>query len=200
MSTIKSEFKLKRSLEMENSAASSIVELFTVSWEETAKKSPREIMALVLLTMKDACQVFHSTDETEEHLQLLHAGQYFDKLIQALESSGPLPVVIVGNTFNDMLRNLDSIKKHAENEEYGKDITDRIDLFVRKCTKMSTEILHNEKSNKISRLVIGGVVGALLGVLVRLLIEGNLEDFSGGDILVIIIWIVGCMAFSLRHG
>lgn len=143
MSTIKSEFKLKRSLEMENSAVSSIVGLFTDSWEETAKKSPREIMALVLLTMKDACQVFPSTDETEEHLQLLHASQYFDRLIQDLQSSGPLPVVIVGNTFDDMLRYLDSIKKHAEKEEFASDITARIDLFIQK----GTEILHNTKSN-----------------------------------------------------
>ena len=197
MSTIKSDFKLKRSLEMENSAASSIVSLFTESWAETAKKSPREIMALVLLTMKDACQVFHSTDETEEHLQLLHAGQYFDKLIQALESSGPLPVVIVGNTFNDMLRNLNSIKMHAANEEFASDITARIDLFIRKFTEKSTEILHNKKSNMISRLVIGGVGGALVGCLLLFLIMGNL-DFDGMTIAVLLSIVVMGMGVSVR--
>lgn len=166
MSTITSNFKFKRSLEMENAAASSIVGLFTDSWEETAKKSPREIMALVLLTMKGACQVIPSTDDTEEHLMLLHANNYFEKLIQCFNSSEPLPIAIVGNTYDDMINNLRKIKQAANGEEFGTDVIKRIDTFISKMRVIVGNVQKaNSKANSkaLSRGIIAAIIGFVLG-------------------------------------
>lgn len=159
--SITSDFKYKRSEEMENAAAEQIVSLFVDAWDETFKKSSREIMALVLLTMKDACQVIPSTDDTEEHLMLLHANTYFEELIQRFNSSEPLPIAIAGNTYDDMLNNLRKIKQVANGEEFGTDVIKRIDTFI---IKMRVIVGNVKKAN--SKAVFCGIIGAIVMVVV----------------------------------
>ena len=167
--SVSSNFKFIRSTEMENEATRQILSLFTTAWADTSKKSARDLMSLVLQTIQGACSVAQNTGETEESIQLKHANQYFEKLVKLFDSSDPLPMEISGNTFDDMIRNLNRIKSYAANEEYGQYITDRIDFFVRKCIEKNEEMAHNEKHNTISRLVIGGISGALLAGLFFLL-------------------------------
>lgn len=170
---------------MENEATRQILSLFTTAWADTSKKSARDLMSLVLQTIQGACSVAQNTGETEESIQLKHANQYFEKLVKLFDSSDPLPMEISGNTFDDMIRNLNRIKSYAANEEYGQYITDRIDFFVRKCIEKNEEMVHNEKHNTISRLVIGGVGGVLVWCLGMFLIWGELV-FDGITIVVLL--------------
>lgn len=152
-----SDFKYKRSDEMENAAAEQIVSLFVDAWNETSQKSSREVMAIVLLTMKDACQVIPSTDDTEEHIMLLHANTYFEELIQRLNSSEPLPIAIAGNTYDDMLNNLRKIKQVAKGEEFGTDVIKRIDTFIIKMRVIVENLKKANLSRRIKNAIIGGV-------------------------------------------
>lgn len=157
-----SDFKYKRSEEMENAAAVQIVSLFVDAWDETSKKSSREIMAQVLLTMKGACQVIPSTDNTEEHLMLLHANTYFEELIQRFNSSEPLPIAIVGNTYDDMLNNLQKIKQAANGEEFGTDVIKRIDTFIIKMRVIVGNV-QKAHSKAISKAISYGIIAAIIG-------------------------------------
>ena len=81
-------FTLKRDTAAENAAVEGIISLFTDKWDETSKKSSREITALVLMQMKDACIVApKGSEENEESLMLKHSSQYFEKTIKQLQSS-----------------------------------------------------------------------------------------------------------------
>ena len=186
--SITSNFKYKRSEEMENAAAEQIVSLFADAWDETSKKSSREIMALVLLTMKGACQVIPSTDDTEEHLMLLHANNYFEKLIQCFNSSEPLPIAIAGNTYDDMLNNLRKIKQVANEEEFGTDVIKRIDSFI---SKIRVIVGNLEKANSmarskaLSRGIIFAIIGFVLCLVGMLLAGVEIDIFSiFGSLLV----------------
>lgn len=173
-----SDFKYKRSEEMENAAAEQIVSLFVDAWDETSQKSSREIMALVLLTMKDACQVIPSTDDTEEHLMLLHANTYFEELIQRFNSSEPLPIAIAGNTYDDMLNNLRKIKQAANGEEFGTDAIKRIDTFIikmRVIVKNMEDANSKEKSKALSHKII---VAIIFGVIMLISAVGFEFDIT----------------------
>ena len=176
-----SDFKYKRSDEMENAAAEQIVSLFVDAWNETSQKSSREVMAIVLLTMKDACQVIPSTDDTEEHIMLLHANTYFEELIQRLNSSEPLPIAIAGNTYDDMLNNLRKIKQVANEEEFGTDVIKRIDSFI---SKIRVIVGNVEKANSMARskALSRGIIFAIIGFvvyLVGMLLAGMEINISG---------------------
>lgn len=173
-----SDFKYKRSEEMENAAAEQIVSLFVDAWYETSQKSSREIMALVLLTMKDACQVIPSTDDTEEHLMLLHANTYFEELIQRFNSSEPLSIAIVGNTYDDMLNNLRKIKQAANGEEFGTDAIKRIDTFI---TKMRVIVKNMENANskaKSKALFFKIIISIIIGVVAWISVMGLEFDIT----------------------
>ena len=105
METNNTSFKLKRDNGMENAAVADIFSLFAEKWEDTSKKSAREVMSLILGKMKDTCL---STEEgdLEEHLKLLHANQYFAKIISHFQSNEPLLFAISGNTFEASMKNL----------------------------------------------------------------------------------------------
>lgn len=193
--SISSSFKFIRSTEMENEATRQILSLFTTAWEDTSKKSARDLMSLVLQTMQGACSVEQNTAETEESLKLKHANQYFEKLVTLFNSAEPLPMPISGNTFDDMIRNLNTIKSYAEKEEYGKDITDRINLFVRKCTEMG----HQVKSNQITRFVIGGVGGALFAVLI-FVVTGSGRGVNIGTLILGVLCIAAVGAVAAGTG
>lgn len=130
--------KFKRSVDLEKVAAQSIIGLFTDALADTSQKNAREIMVLVLLQMQAAC--LRTEEEViDEHLQILHANQYFDKLIKELESSEPFSIAIDGNTSDDMINNLKKIKKAAASEEYAEDIIKRINCFLSYISQVRKE-------------------------------------------------------------
>lgn len=168
-------FTLKRDTAAENAAVEGIISLFTDKWDETSKKSSREITALVLMQMKDACIVApKGSEENEESLMLKHSSQYFEKTIKQLQSSEPLKMVISGSALDEIINNLKNIKTAAIGEEYEKDIKSRIDFFSRKLNQQIEQIQVANQSRKRKAIIYSVIAGFAVTALIYL-VTGTTE-------------------------
>ena len=165
-------FTLKRDASAENAAVEGIVNLFTDSkWGETSKKSSREITALVLMQIKDACIVVPKGEETEESVKLKHVNSFFEKTIEQLKSNGPLPMVISGgNTYDDIIKNLQNIRSAASGEEHETDIKNRMSFFLDKMNTTMSAYQKSATSSEIKIFIITLVIMALIFLIVRAII------------------------------
>ena len=173
-------FTLKRDANVERVAVDGIVSLFTDKWEETSKKSSREITALVLTQIKDACIVVPKGEETEESTKLKHANSFFEKTIEQLKSNGPLPIVISGNNgYDDIISNLQNISSAANGDEHGVEIKERIGFFIDKISK-TVEQMQTQYQNAKKGILIKSVFFGLLfaGIMVLIINVGVGSDFS----------------------
>lgn len=159
-------FTLKRDANAERAAVDGIVSLFTDKWDETSKKSSRDITALVLMQMKDACIVApKGSEETEESLMLKYSGQFFEKTIGQLQSGEPLKMVISGSNLGEIINNLKNIKKSVIGEEHAEDIKKRMNFFITKLNKEIEQIQIAEQSRKRKLLIL-----AILGIILVLVV------------------------------
>lgn len=173
-------FTLKRDTAAENAAVEGIISLFTDKWEETSKKSSREITALVLTQIKDACIVVPKGEETEESTKLKHANSFFEKTIEQLKSNGPLPIVISGNNgYDDIISNLQNISSAANGDEHGVEIKERIGFFIDKISK-TVEQMQAQYQNVKKGILIKSVFFGLLfaGIMALIINVGVGSDFS----------------------
>lgn len=150
-----------RSSRLEDSAAQNIFNLFDALWEDTSKKSSRQITALVLDTMAAAC--ITSDRETSDHQILYHSNQYFDKMSHLLKSDAPLSVAITGNDLSSIISNLQSIQHEAEKEPYGKEISGRISLFINKLLAIAQQYQSARRNAIIKSAIISLLIA--LGIL-----------------------------------
>lgn len=172
-------FTLKRDATAENAAVEGIVSLFTDKWEETSKKSSREITALVLMQIKDACIVVpKGGEENEESTMLKHANSFFEKTIEQLKSNGPLPMVISGsNTYEDIIKNLQSIKSAASGEEHETDINNRLAFFLKKLNTAVSAYQDYEQSRKRKVLIYSVIAGFAIATILWLIIGLEFEAY-----------------------
>lgn len=98
--------KLRRDTNCERAACEGILSLFSDNWEETQKKTAREITALVLMQIKDACVTVEEDKEPKEHSMLVHTNSYLEKQIKLLRSKSAMPMPITGKTYVDTINNL----------------------------------------------------------------------------------------------
>ena len=172
-----SNLKFKRDVSIERSACEGIISLFTDDWDNTSKKSPRKITALVLMQIKDACVTVDCEKETKEHLMLLHANTYFEKMISLLQSKTALSMAITGKTYEDTIENLRKIELAAKGEEFQKDITSRLDFFIEQLNLMVAKM---QSANR-GRLIKCGIYSILAGLAITTLIcyeSWNVFGFS----------------------
>lgn len=178
-------FTLKRDTAAENAAVEGIISLFTDKWEETSKKSSREITALVLTQIKDACIVVPKGEETEESTKLKHANSFFEKTIEQLKSNGPLPIVISGgNTYDDIIINLQNIRSAAGGEEYELDIKKRMAFFLDKLNTAVSAYQKSEQSRNRKALIYSVIAGFAVATILWLVI--GIEDFSAYYFVMVI--------------
>lgn len=184
-------FSLKRDASAERAAVDGIVSLFTDKWDETSKKSSREITALVLMQMKDACIVApKGSEETEESIKLKHSCQFFEKTIEQLQSGEPLKMVISGSALDEIIDNLRNINNAARGEEYETDIRDRIDFFVSKLNKRLEQLQVADNSRKQKIIIYSVLAGAALALFVQFV--GVTSDyFDMGTFILILACSIG---------
>ena len=197
----KDTFTLKRDANAERAAVDGIVSLFTDKWDETSKKSSRDITALVLMQMKDACIVApKGSEETEESRMLKYSSQYFEKTIKQLQSGEPLKMVISGSNLEEILNNLENIKKAAKGEEHEEDIKKRISFFTTKLNKQ-IEQLHQQYQNEKGKLLVKSILYGLLfaGIMTLFVNVGVGVDFSISTFLFG--WVLsGVMIYAALYG
>lgn len=153
-------FTLKRDATAENATVEGIVSLFTDKWEETSKKSSREITALVLMQIRDACIVVPKGEETEESAMLKHANNYLDKTIEQLQSNKPLQMVISGSTLEDIIKNIENIRAAAMGEEFEKDIKNRLAVFISKLNHQIEQI-QSAHGSRLKRIIIYSLLAGI---------------------------------------
>lgn len=164
---ISNDFVLKRDSTAENAAVEGIISLFTDKWDETSKKSSREITALVLMQIRDACIVVPKGEETEESAMLKHVNNYLDKTIEQLQSNKPLQMVISGSTLEDIIKNIENIRAAAMGEEFEKDIKNRLAVFISKLNHQIEQIQSAQGSRK-KRIIIYSLLAGIamaIGIL-----------------------------------
>lgn len=166
METNEKTLKLKCDSGLENAAVNDILSLFSERWEDTSKKSAREVMTFILEKMKDACLAYESEENSEEHLKLLHANNYFSKLIKHFQSNEPLMIAITGNSFEDSMRNIYRLKIYAEKESYSKVITERINHFQTKLREQASVLSQKQAKSYKGSLLISLVVGIALALFI----------------------------------
>lgn len=127
-------YKFKRSEDKDNLACNSIISYFTENTNE--EKTSTELMELILLQISDARDLVLSIEETEEHIMLDRTQKYLkikiDKL-KCMDSNA-----LKGNTFNDCIQYLESVAQDAlkmQDKELGKQIGDRLSLFINELKK-----------------------------------------------------------------
>lgn len=185
-------FTLKRDASAENAAVQGIVSLFTDKWDETSKKSSREITALVLMQIKDACIVVPKGEDTDESVMLKHVNNYLDKTIEQLQSNKPLQMVISGSTLVDIIKNLENIRSAALGEEFENDIKNRLAFFITKTQSKVEQMqaaYQKEKSSILGKSILYGLLFAVAMELFTCFGIGT--DFS---IAVILFgWVIGAI-------
>ena len=183
---------LKRDASAENAAVQGIVSLFVDKWNETSMKSSREITALVLTQIKDACIVVPKGEETEESTKLKHANSFFEKTIEQLKSNGPLPMVISGgNTYDDIISNLQNIRSAASGEEFELDIKNRLAFFLDKLNIAVSAFQNSEQSRKRKVLIYSVIAGFAIATLLWLVIGAEF-----GAYYFVIVLICGGFAYG----
>ena len=191
--------RLKRDSGLEDAAVRDIISLFIEKWEDTSKKNSREVMSVILGKIKDACLSTLEGDD-EEHLRLLHANQYISKIITQLQSSEPLLFAISGNTFEESLKNLSTIKLHAEKEEYSKDIIDRINLFQTKINDKVSEMRIKEASSNTKALIISCIIGVVAALFAQNIgedyIHSPFESFSMFGVFFVVFLVIAVAAYA----
>lgn len=183
-------FTLKRNATAENAAVEGIVSLFTDKWDETSKKSSREITALVLMQIKDACIVVPKGEDTDESVMLKHANNYLDKTIEQLQSNKPLQMVISGSTLEDIIKNIENIRSAALGEEFEKDIKRRLTFFINKLNQQ-IELLQAANSSRKKKIITYSLLG---GVIMAICIQFLLPIREYFDFSMFILLIFCCCA------
>lgn len=197
MGYITDDMHFVRSVEMENEVVRRITDLFTSQWEETSKKKPRELTALVLDSFIGACLTDDNAKDSPESLQLRHANQFFYSTSSLLRSESPLSVEIIGTTLDETLWNLRRLEKLAEKEEYSKDITARLDFFINKLQSVLEQMVQNQQKGK----KMMGTALFIFAIYVVLIIGAFiwLAFFEGTAIpLLILIFLGGVTYFILN--
>lgn len=156
---IKDTSTLKKSAKAETAAVEGILDLFLSKGDVTSKKSPREITALVLMQIKDACIVAPKSEETEESLMIIHVNQYLEKIIGQLQSNKPLKIVISGTSFSDMINNLKTIRGAAKEEQYYEEIKKRLDSFIRKINNRAAQAQAAKRTIITKSIIFGLLTG-----------------------------------------
>ena len=129
------ELKFQRCLERENKACQAIVSLFET--EQAANMDSKTLMSLVLETIWKASLLVESIENTEEHRMLKQTQEYLqfkNDELKYMELE-----FIKGNTFDDCIQYLESIACDAlkwQNEELGKQISDRLGFFITELKKL----------------------------------------------------------------
>lgn len=171
---LKDGFKYAMSPELEKQAFDSIIELFTVQWEDTQKKNSREITALVLDCLVGACLIEHRADETPEHFTLLCTNQYLEKVRNELLSSATLPYVISGKDFPSIIENLKRISRAASTDSNYAEISKQLQHYI-------TKILESASSNASAyqlRWVISVILSLIIGFGIAYIIASNNSYFG----------------------
>lgn len=164
--------RLKRDYNLERSVISELISIFTTKWEETSQKTPREVMICVISLMKDSCLSYSSQEElSEENIQLQHSTDFFTAILDILKSNHPLPFTITGVDIAAILKNLTTIKRYAEGNDFSKDICDRINFFQTQLRQQGIEY-ENEASSKSRKSIY---IGILTGII------AGFTFFSGED-------------------
>ncbi|MBO4571100.1 MAG: hypothetical protein J5699_04165 [Bacteroidales bacterium] len=186
MGIINDSFMLKRDETAEKAAVDGILSLFAENWDDTSKKTSREIISLVLMQIKDACIVVPKGESSQESMMLIRVKQYLEQLIEQLQSGEPLQVVLSGNTFEDTINNLKRIKSSIKDVEYASDIRGRLNYFIERLNQASNQLII--ENNKRQRKVV--LFSILLGLGFASLIEfGEVDDYYRFNLLNFLIMV-----------
>lgn len=143
---------------MEDAAIKGIFRLFTKQWSTTSQKGTNEVMNLVLKQIIGACVTEPGDSNTKESIQLQHANEYLESLRRKIASGKNFNILFTGNNLEDTISNLTAISNAAKNEEYSKDIQNRLRPFIHQLSELQQTYINSSRIVLLISVFIGAFV------------------------------------------